>query len=81
MPLGGTRDFGTHQDGRQADEFCRFCYVNGAFTDPGIELEGMIERCVAIMAQRRMMPEAKARALMSDVLPGLKRWRRTAVSR
>jgi hypothetical protein len=38
-------------------------------------MQGMIEKCVGIMAQQGIMPEAQARALMSGVIPTLKRWR------
>lgn len=35
----------------------------------------MIDRCVGIMAQKGIMPEAQARALMSATLPKLTRWK------
>jgi hypothetical protein len=38
-------------------------------------MQAMLEKCVSIMAEQRIMPEAQARTLMADVLPWLKRWR------
>ena len=35
----------------------------------------MIDRCTEIMAQRGVMPPAQARALMTEVIPTLKRWK------
>jgi hypothetical protein len=78
MPLENPEDFGTSASGHRANDYCRYCYKDGAFTDPAIPLERMIDQCAGIMARRGIMPEAKARALLTDVLPGMKRWRETA---
>jgi hypothetical protein len=75
MPLVKPEDFGTAADGMRSNDYCRYCYPNGAFTDPNISLQGMIDRCVGIMAQQGIMPEGQARALMSATLPKLKRWK------
>jgi len=76
MPLTNRADLGTHAGGRPAEEYCRYCYVNGAFTNPGMDLQGMIDFCVGVLVQRRMMAETEAKARMSRLLPGLKRWRK-----
>jgi hypothetical protein len=46
-------------------------------------MQGMIDKCVTIMAQQGIMPQAHAKALMSEVIPKLKRWRTdtTAIER
>jgi len=75
MPLERADDFGTAADGFRVNDYCRHCFQNGAFTQPGIGMQGMIDRCVAIMAQQGLMPEAQARALMNEFIPTLKRWR------
>lgn len=74
---GEADEFGTAADGLRINGYCRYCYQNGAFTDPNTNLQGMIDRCVGIMVQKGIMPEAQARALMSATLPKLKRWRGT----
>ena len=38
----------------------------------------MIDKCVDIMAQQEIMPETQARAVMTEVLPKLKRWQTTS---
>ena len=73
MPLREPQDFGTAADGFRINDYCHFCFRNGSFTDPGITASAMIDRCVALMAPR-IMPEAHARALMTDLIPKLKRW-------
>ena len=74
MPLEKPEHLGTAADGFQIDEYCRFCFQNGVFTAPDISMEGMIDRCAAIMAGQGILPESRARALMSEVIPTLKRW-------
>jgi hypothetical protein len=77
MPLTAREDYGTDRGGRRNDEYCRYCFVDGRFTDPGISLHGMTELCVNVMT-RRGMREDEARAMMSDLLPRLKRWQADA---
>lgn len=42
MPLAQTADFGTERNGQAATEYCRYCYQNGAWTQPNITLEETI---------------------------------------
>jgi len=74
MPLEKPDVFGTAGDGFRINDYCHFCFQNGAFTDPNISMQGMIDKCVDIMAQRGIMPEAQAKALMTEIIPRLKRW-------
>ncbi len=78
MPLEKPEDFGTDPAGYRVNDFCLHCFANGGFTEPAISMPAMLEKCVSVMAQQRVMPEARARALMTDVLPRLKRWRTPA---
>jgi len=79
MPLEKPEDFGTSRSGIRVNDYCHSCYRDGAFANPGITMEQMIDRCVAIMAQRGIMPEPKARLLLREVMPGLRRWREGTV--
>jgi hypothetical protein len=74
MPLEKPEDFGTGADGFRINDYCHFCFQSGVFTQPNITVQGMIDKCVAIMAQQGIMPEARGKALMSEVIPKLKRW-------
>lgn len=78
MPLGKPEDFGTARSGYRVNDYCRHCYEAGAFADPDVTMGEMIDRCVAIMANGGIMPEANARMLLTEVMPRLKRWRETA---
>ena len=76
MPLQKPEDFGTSATGFRVNDYCHFCFQNGAFTEPDINMQGMIDKCVNIMARQGMMPESQAKALMKDVIPKLKRWQK-----
>jgi hypothetical protein len=68
MPLESPTDFGTDFVGYRVSDFCRYCFADGALTDPQVPMPQMIERCVAIMSERGIMPAARAQALLDDVM-------------
>lgn len=75
MPLTKPEDFGTDVIGYRVNDWCHLCYVNGAFIEPDLSMQGMIDKCVDVMVRKNIMPHDKARTLMSEVIPRLKRWR------
>lgn len=74
MPLRSPADFGTSRSGMRVNDYCSLCYAGGAFTEPGLSMQQMLDRCVPILVQRGM-DEFGARRLMSSTLPRLRRWR------
>jgi hypothetical protein len=76
MPLQKERDFGTNADGSPNHEYCRYCFQNGAFTQPDITKDEMIERVIELAVAMNIMPEEQAKALATTVIPTLKRWQR-----
>lgn len=72
MPLSTEELFGTNQDGSKNDDYCLYCFKNGEFTTDE-SLEEMIESCVPHMVKQGF-EESKAREMLSNVLPNLKRW-------
>ena len=75
MPMEKPEDFGTASSGHRVNDYCHYCYRNGAFTDPGVSMGRMIDFCAGVMARQGIMPEPDARLLLTQTLPGLKRWR------
>jgi putative zinc ribbon protein len=75
MPLSNPDDFGTDQQGFRVNDYCRHCFTDGAFTEPGITLAEMITRGATIMDAKGIMPAPQARALLVEVLPHFRRWR------
>ncbi len=65
---------GTERDGNASEDYCRYCYENGAF-QADCTMEEMIDFCVGPMVQANpgMSPEA-ARGAMLAFFPKLKRW-------
>ncbi len=74
MPLTKPEDFGTDPHGYRINDYCQHCFANGAFTEPNITIQEMIDRCIKIMAEKGIMPEQQAKALMNQTIPMLKRW-------
>lgn len=75
MPMRSESDFGTNSNGSRNNEYCRFCFRKGKFSDEGITMEEKISKNVEI-AKRMGMPEDKARKMAESTIPGLKRWSR-----
>ena len=73
MPMERAEDFGTREDGGESNDYCCFCFKKGAFTDPNISMDEMIEKLVG-MASQMEMSEFQARDMARNVLPTLKRW-------
>jgi len=74
MPMDKPELFGTEASGTPSSNYCTYCYQKGVFTEPDITLEQMIDQCVKHMVEQKIMPEEKARALMTKYLPQMKRW-------
>lgn len=72
MPLGDESLFGTNQDGSKNQDYCKYCYENGAFTQD-VTMEQMIDFCTPMMVEAGT-PEAEARRMMQEYFPSLKRW-------
>lgn len=75
MPMEKLGDYGTNVDGSQNYKYCTNCYQKGAFTQPEITMEQMIEGCVGIMVQYGMSKD-EARKQVEPVIPTLKRWKK-----
>lgn len=75
MPLSD-KFFGTEKDGSQTQIYCKFCFQDGAFVQPDLPIEVMVQMSVDNMMSELDMPEEKARELANEVIPGLKRWKR-----
>jgi len=73
MPMPESVLYGTKLNGELTSEFCKYCYENGAFTQPDLTVEGMVELCTSILVEEGK-EEPSARAMLQAYLPSLKRW-------
>ena len=85
MPMGAANEmYGTNADGSKNDDYCKYCFDNGAFTTD-CTMDEMIEICVPHMiasAEKGMskdevnsLTEEKAREMIREFFPTLKRWK------
>ncbi len=70
MPINASfGNLGTNTDASPSDEFCKFCFQNGEFTDPSLTLDDMIQISVDFMTgSLSFTPEAAAK-MSNDVIP------------
>ena len=76
MPMGEATDaeWGTNADGSKNNEYCSYCYQEGAFTDDGT-VEQMIE--TAAKGWSEQDPDVsyeEALSVCKESIPHLKRW-------
>jgi len=77
MPMNGQEELrGTNADGSYNDDYCVYCYKDGAFT-ADISMDAMIEDCIPHMiAAVPGLTEEAARQSMKETFPNLKRWQK-----
>ena len=76
MPLEGEKDYGTNVDSSVNHKYCRFCYKDGRFTEPGMTVERMIDRIVGFMMLQKVMEEHEVKKIANTIIPQLERWRK-----
>lgn len=77
MPMGDREElYGTNAGGGINEDYCRYCFENGAFTFQGT-MEDLIETCVPnVAAAHPGISEEEARKGMLAWFPTLKRWKK-----
>ena len=76
MPLARLEDHGTEADGKISQDYCQYCYQQGAFTS-SMTMDEMIDFCVPHMvASHPGMTAEQAKAQMQQFFPMLLRWKK-----
>lgn len=73
MPLDTEDLKGTEKNGLKTDEYCKYCYENGAFKNPKMNLEDM-KKNVQNQMKRLEHHEYEIQKAI-NILPALKRWK------
>ena len=74
MPLEKPEGLGTNGDGSKNEDYCQYCYINGAFNGD-CTMDQMIETCIPFTVEAGVYKDAdEARASMKAYFPTLKRW-------
>lgn len=75
MPLTTPETKGTDKEGRLSEDYCTYCYRDGAFQQD-CSMEEMIEICLTYGKDEGFYTDQeKARQQMMEWFPTLKRWR------
>ena len=72
FPLDNMDDRGTEKDGTKSQLYCKYCYQDGAFTEPDMTLDQMMGIAEKEM-KKQNLPDSIIQQSM-DMLPRLKRW-------
>jgi len=73
MPLDNPELQGTEKDGSKSNEYCKYCYQDGVFINPGMTLKEMTE--LVITQMEKMNLDSKTIDIAVSSLPNLKRWK------
>ncbi|WP_165170399.1 zinc ribbon domain-containing protein [Adlercreutzia sp. ZJ242] len=77
--FGDPETHGTNADGSASDEYCTWCYQNGAFQGEE-SMDDLIERCAPYMMESTHVSYEEAVSIMGAILPHLKRWQEEGAS-
>lgn len=80
MPMNEAEHFGTNKDGSKNEEYCVYCYKDGAFTK-NVMMDEMIESNLNFLDEynkdaNKKLTKEEARAQMKEYFPTLKRWKK-----
>ncbi len=66
---------GTNADGSINEDYCKFCYKDGEFTED-FTMEEMIEFCIPLTVANSDMDTQSVTVMLNKVMPQLKRWKK-----
>lgn len=78
MPLDSPDILGTNKDGSANQDYCRFCFKNGEFTNPYLTMAGMKTTVRIEMEKQKAAPDIIEKSV--NIVPNLKRWKVPAIS-
>ena len=73
-PVSGVHEIGRTIDGLPDADYCRHCYDDGAFIEPAITVERMVDRTANIYFVKLGLSAEEARKAALASVPKLKRW-------
>lgn len=78
MPMQSAEQFGTNQDGSRNEDYCCYCYKDGAFAQQ-CSMEEMAEFCAPFEVEGgRARTKEEARSMLMQYFATLKRWKKEA---
>lgn len=67
--------YGSNDDGTKSDDYCKYCYEDGKFTQD-FTMEEMIEFCIPLTVENTDMDEQSVTVMLNKFIPQLKRWKK-----
>ena len=74
LPLESPTLFGTDATGIRINEYCIYCYHNGAFTEPAVSRDEIIARMADHLVKGEHLHPMEARTIAERFVPNLKRF-------
>lgn len=74
ITIMGREEFGKEKNGALKVDYCRYCYDGGAFVEPDMTFELMVEKVASAMKTGKNVTDEAARESAARLLGGLKRW-------
>lgn len=66
--------YGTNENESENHTFCTLCFQKGAYTEPELNMQGMIEKSISHMTRILQYSEEKAKETAWALIPTLSRW-------
>ena len=79
MPLENQEEISTNADGTKNEDYCCYCYKDGAFLYPEATMEDVIESCLPHVVPDVFADETIARAALNEHFPTLNCWKKTGM--
>jgi len=73
MPLDKESVKGTEENGLKTNDYCKYCYENGVFKDPEMNLQEMKKNVQNQMKKLQLHEYVIQKAI--TILPSLNRWK------
>lgn len=74
MPIPTDDLLGNNKDGSKNQDYCKYCYKDGEFTE-NVTLDEYIEKMCSMFAQQAGMTNEEMKECCQKILPTLKRWK------
>lgn len=68
--------YGTLQGGQAMTEYCKFCFQEGSFTEPGLTLAEMLERTTNHLQRELKFTPEESQTVALGMLTELRRWKK-----
>jgi len=68
-------DIGTYSNGSRIADYCSFCFREGKFVDPDLNMQEMIDRVTGRLLTLRNMQNETAKGMLRAYIPALGGWK------